>query len=347
MKQTAVVIAPGRGTYNASELGYIGRHHSDKTADLAVFDALRRELKQPTISELDGAAKFTSDVHLRGDNASGLIFASSYLDFLSIDREKFDVVAVTGNSMGWYTALACAGAMDGVGGLRLVNTMGTLMHEHMIGGQVLYPIVDSEWRIKPGLRETILDRAREINAKQGLILGLSIDLGGMLVLAGNAAGLDEFDRLMPKSGNYPMRLAGHAGFHTGLQKPVSEKALTLLETGLFSDPDVPLIDGRGAIWHHKSTDIAALRDYTLKHQVVAPYDFATSLRMVAREFMPDVFILLGPGGTLGGAVAQTLIAAQWRGWQSRDDFNTSKSGASPRLLSMGRAEQRALVTGEV
>src|SRR3712207_8209358 len=47
----------------------------------------------------------------RSDIASPLIFAASYADFLAIDRSRFDVAAVTGNSMGWYTALAVAGAV--------------------------------------------------------------------------------------------------------------------------------------------------------------------------------------------------------------------------------------------
>lgn len=28
--KTAVVICPGRGSYTKAELGYLGRHHSDK-----------------------------------------------------------------------------------------------------------------------------------------------------------------------------------------------------------------------------------------------------------------------------------------------------------------------------
>ena len=30
-RKTAVVICPGRGTYNATELGYLGRHFPDPT----------------------------------------------------------------------------------------------------------------------------------------------------------------------------------------------------------------------------------------------------------------------------------------------------------------------------
>ena len=74
-------------------------------------DAYRVSQGQPTISELDGAEAWKAGVHARGDNASALIFACSYTDFLVIDRETFEIVAVTGNSMGWYTALACGGAL--------------------------------------------------------------------------------------------------------------------------------------------------------------------------------------------------------------------------------------------
>ena len=38
MKKTALVVCPGRGTYNKAELGYISQHASDSTL-LAQFDA--------------------------------------------------------------------------------------------------------------------------------------------------------------------------------------------------------------------------------------------------------------------------------------------------------------------
>ncbi len=116
MKQTALVICPGRGTYNAAELGYLKTHHSDKAEMIAKLDALRREQGQIPISELDAADKYAPSVHMTGDNASLLIYACALADFAAIDREKYDVVAVTGNSMGWYLALACAGVLGFRGG---------------------------------------------------------------------------------------------------------------------------------------------------------------------------------------------------------------------------------------
>ena len=144
MKQTAVVVAPGRGTYNRSELGYFTRHHPDRADLLARFDAFRREAGQEPISAFDGAERFSSALHTRGDSASPLIHACAYADYLSIDRDRYDILAVTGNSMGWYIALACAGALDEISGFRVANTMGTLMQEHMIGGQLVYPFLDDD-----------------------------------------------------------------------------------------------------------------------------------------------------------------------------------------------------------
>lgn len=331
MKQTAVVIAPGRGTYNKNELGYLKRHHPN-APNLDQFDAYRATLGQKKISELDTFSRFSGPTHTRGDNAAPLIYACAYSDFVSIDRDLFDIVGITGNSMGWYIALACAGAVDPMGGMQVVNTMGTLMQVHMIGGQLIYPFLDDNWQEIPGRRDNLLSEVITINSRPDHDLGLSIDLGGMLVLAGNEAGLTAFERSVPAlQGRFPMRLQNHAGFHTHLQRPISKLGFDALSEQLFVQPTIPLIDGRGAIWYPNSTDTSALYNYTLGHQVVEPYDFTAAIRTAAREFMPDVFIVLGPGTTLGGATAQALIQANWRGWRSKVDFQ-QEAQTQPRLL---------------
>ena len=229
-RKRAVVICPGRGTYNKSELGYFHRHHADRADLLAGFDAKRKSRGQELLADLDQAAAFSVSRHTRGDNASALIHACAYADFLSIDREAFEIVAVTGNSMGWYIALACAGALSVEGGFDVVNTMGTLMQEALIGGQLLYPYVDANWPEVPGRKGELLDL---IDATDGLYL--SIDLGGMLVFAGTDEALKVAEtKLPPLDGRYPMRLQNHAGFHSPLQQPISGKGFAALNEDLFS-----------------------------------------------------------------------------------------------------------------
>lgn len=338
--KTAVVICPGRGTYTKTELGALSRHFSDAGL-MAAFDARRAALGQETLTALDSAPAYSVARHTRGDNASALIYAATLGDFLSL--KGVQVVAVTGNSMGWYSALACAGALSPQDGFEVVNTMGTLMQTHMIGGQVIYPFMDEEWQPNPRRRSELLDLAAQIGARAGHVLGLSIDLGGMLVLAGNEAGLAAFEAAVPPvQGRFPMRLANHAGFHTGLQAPVAAEGRAALSPALFGQPKLPLIDGRGAIWWPHATDTGTLWDYTLGHQVTEPYDFTRAIRTAAREFAPDLFIVTGPGTTLGGAVAQSLILSDWQGMGGKGDFQT-RQAADPLLVSMGMAEQRAMV----
>ena len=342
--RTAVVICPGRGTYTKTELGYLARHHAQRAPMLAAFDRQRAALGQETLAALDGAARYSVARHTRGDNASGLIYACTLADFQAIDG--VEILAVTGNSMGWYSALACAGALTPEAGFEVVNTMGTLMQEHLIGGQLIYPFTDENWQPLPGRRAELLALVAEIATRPGHALALSIDLGGMLVLAGNEAGLAAFEASVePAQGRFPMRLANHAAFHTALQAPVAEAGRAKLRPELFNQPALPLIDGRGAIWWPGASDPARLRDYTLGHQVVEPYDFTRAISIAAREFAPDLFIITGPGTTLGGAVAQSLLLDNWQGLRNKNDFQT-RQAAAPLLVSMGMPAQRALVTQE-
>ena len=339
--KTAVVICPGRGTYTKTELGYLERHFADR-AHLAYFDEARASLGQETLSALDGASTYSVAKHTRGDNASALIYAATLGDFRAIDG--VDVVAVTGNSMGWYSALACGGALSAEAGFEVVNTMGTLMQEALLGGQLIYPFVGEDWRPDPTRKAELLALIAEIAARADLVLTLSIDLGGMLVLAGNDEGLKAFeDTVPPVQGRFPMRLANHAAFHSSLQAPVAERGRARLAPSLFGQPKLPMIDGRGAIWWPGATDTHALWDYTLGHQVTETYDFTHAIRIAAREFAPDLFIVTGPGTTLGGAVAQSLILADWRSMGSKQDFQTRQQ-EGPVLVSMGMDDQRRTVT---
>lgn len=340
---TAVVICPGRGTYNAAELGYLARHFPD-AALLAAFDRQRAEAGQETLSALDGAERFSLARHTRGDNASGLIFAATYGDFLAIDHEAIEVVAVTGNSMGWYTALACGGALSADDGFRVANTMGTLMQAALIGGQTIYPWMGEDWTPDFSRKAALLELVTDIGAREDAELYLSIDLGGMLVVAGDEAGLKAFEAAVdPVQGRFPMRLGNHAAFHTRMQQPVAAQGRAALPADLFGQPELPLIDGTGRVWWPGASRVQALYDYTLGAQVTQPYSLTRALTVAAREFAPDLFIVAGPGTTLGGAVAQSLIAAGWRGMENKAHFRALQDRA-PLLAAMGMADQRALVT---
>jgi hypothetical protein len=141
-----------------------------------------------------------------------------------------------------------------------------------------------------------------------------------------------------------MRLVNHGPFHTPLMRGSSERALASLPARWFGAPGMPMIDGRGHIWRPFATDPAKLHDYTFVAQILETYDFTRAIQVAVKEHAPDRIILLGPGDTLGGAIAQALIAIGWKGLRSKSDFQAMQA-SDPYLLAMGREDQRALVTG--
>jgi acyl transferase domain-containing protein len=328
-RPTALVVAPGRGSYGKTELGSLAG------VDLAAYDAVRADAGKPTLTSLDSAARFSPAVHLAGENAAPLIYAASMADMAAIDRDAVEIVAVTGNSMGWYTALAAAGALSVADGFRVADAMGVNSGRHGPGGQLVLSLVDDDWRAVPGLRNGVLALADATG------MAISIDLGGTLVLAGGEDAVKAFAARSPVPAT---RLAGHGPFHTPLMADSSLAAMASLPAGWFGNPQLPLIDGRGHIWRRWASDPAALWRYTFETQILAPYDFARAIEVGVKEFAPDRIILLGPGDNLGGAIAQALIGARWMGLASKADFVAMQREA-PFLLSMGRPDQRRHVTG--
>ncbi|MEL6378204.1 MAG: ACP S-malonyltransferase [Pseudomonadota bacterium] len=342
-RQTALVIAPGRGAYQAEEMGYLRAHHGAQSDFIAMLDQVRQQAGQTPISTLDGEGTFIRSRHTNGENASLLIFGCAVADYLAIDQNRFDIVGIAGNSMGWYLALTCVGALSLQNGAHLVNHMGTLMHTDGVGGQLIYPVTDENWRPCTE-RRTIIDKAMAETRDDGHMVFASIELGGSLVLAGEDTGLGRLTDSLPTDGRYPLRLSYHAAFHTPLLDFIVPKAQAALSPTLFSQPQHPIIDGRGHIWTSGGADLSALYDYTLGHQITHTYDFTTSIIVAMRELAPDVVIVLGPGTTMGAPVAQSLIKTGWYDLNSKNDFKALQA-KTPRILSMGIPAQRALVVG--
>jgi [acyl-carrier-protein] S-malonyltransferase len=348
-KQTAVVVCPGRGTYNQTELGYLKRYHGgdESTVEISAFlgevEAGRKSLGQVSLSELDGSDKYKSRIHGTGDNASALIYACALADFKKIDSEKFDVIAVTGNSMGWYLALACAGVLPGQAGFDVVNTMGKLMHTEGRGGQVIYPLVDENWQSDSTLSEICSQTVADLNKLEGVEIFTSIELCGMRVLAANEVGVKTLlEHLPQQQGRFPFQLQHHSAFHSPLLDHIPELAMKSLSRNLFKPAEIPLIDGRGKVWQPGCYRQDDLFNYTFDHQICSPYDFTSAISVSLKEFAPDKLIVLGPGTTLGPPIAQQLIELDWLNIGSKKTF-TDQQKRDPFVLSMGIEDQRKYV----
>ncbi len=353
----ALLVCPGRGSYTAAELGYLRRDGRDAARDWVVAaDALRHQAGLPALSELDAAERFDPALHAAGPHAGPLIFTCSVVDSVLIG-ELFEIVAVAGNSMGWYSALHVAGALDFDQAFALIQTMSDLQARYSAGGQIIYPLCDEQWRPDPAAADAVDSALEQTNAAArhsespvatgAPIVFWSIRLGGYAVLAGSEDGLTALKQRLPatKRGGrtYPLDLPGHAAYHTPLLEETSNRAVERFSELAFCPPAIPLIDGRGHVFKPYIADPAELYGYTFALQVTRTYDFSHSIRVGLREFGPDCIILLGPGDQLGGPIGQIVVAERWAGMTTRAEFS-ARQQRDPFLLSMGRPEQFAVVT---
>jgi [acyl-carrier-protein] S-malonyltransferase len=336
-RRRAALICPGRGSYTAASL------HSLPPDDHQVLRAeeLRAGYDLEPLLALDGAPGFDPARHLRPANAAPLIFLTTVLGAATAAADH-DVVAVLGNSLGWYSALALAGALEFDDAFRLVQQIALLQEEPLpgggAGGQVIYPLTDARWQPNPSLRAVVATALTDGDQAESGEVFESVELGGYAVLAGDDAGvarlLHDLPSLTIGERRYPLRLALHGPYHTPLVAHVASGARERLAHLAWQAPSVPLVDGRGAQWTPWSTDPGALRDYTLTEQVTTPYRFATSVRVALREYAPDVLVLPGPCNSLGGICGQLIVAEGYRGIRTREQFEAAQGSDEPLVLAM-------------
>jgi len=326
----AALFCPGRGSYTKRTMKLLPEEHPW----VAEAETLRAEYGLPPLLELD-RARWHGDTHLRPDHASPLIYVHSMLDAAQA-RQEHDVVCIGGNSMGWYTAVAAAGALSFADGFRLVQEMALLQMEFADGGQILYPLIDDQWRIDPKMERRI---GEALHALAGETYP-SIALGGYAVLAGTEKGVEQLLETLPPvemgPSLFPYRLKHHGPYHTPLLEGVARKAAAQLMRLGWQPPEIALIDGRGVRFPPWTTDAHELAAYTLGAQIATPFGFTTSVRFALREYAPDLVVLPGPGNTLGSICGQVMVMEGYKGVRSRDDFERVQAGDAPVIWSMRR-----------
>ena len=321
-KPTAVLFCPGRGSYTKDELGFVGRtiRPGPVSDALAACNDWRRSQERPPLSEIDGAEKFRPGLHLEGENAAELIYFGTMAQLEQL-RERYRIVAIAGNSLGWYTALPASGALDATSGWRLVATMAALQKQAK-GGQVLMTTVEDDWQTNVQLQVAVMAVIHALQDRgEETFCDYSIRLGGHEVIAGTEAAMTALLTHLPKvkvgEREFPFRLAGHGPFHTRLCAGVSEQATQMLADLPMKAPDCHLIDGFGNVHSPWSADPRELLTYTTTQQVTQTFDFSACVRTAMREFQPDVLLCAGPGNSLRAPVGHCVLREGWRSMKDK------------------------------
>jgi [acyl-carrier-protein] S-malonyltransferase len=227
------------------------------------------------------------------DVSQPAIFVAGLAALESLKVANPDVVAscegAAGLSLGEYTALVFAGAMDFEAGLQVVRRRGQAM-------QAAARATPSGMMSVLGLDEPAVDELCRRVAPSGRLWKANLLGPGNIVVSGESAALDQVAAVATELGAMkvvPLAVAG--AFHSELMKPADEQLAQVLARTPLVPPRIPVYSNVDAAPHSDPDDLRR----TLVAQVLQGVRWDDSMRrMLADGF--DTFYELGPGRVLTG-----------------------------------------------
>ncbi len=218
--------------------------------------------------------------------------------------DKLEVTAIAGFSLGEYSALTAAGAIDEISkGIDIVSKRGTLMQQAGL---------DADGNAKGGMAAGMGDRAAVLEAveearEDGILEGVNFNSPVQTVVAGDKAALKRFRKAAKARGVKAIPLGVSTAFHSPMMIPAAEKLKDiLLEAGLKA-PQKKVYANVTADDMMKDFDggnVCAYLADMLAKQAMSPVYWEE----IIRKFEADgvgVIIEVGPGKTLSGLVKKT------------------------------------------
>ena len=220
---------------------------------------------------------------------------------------KPDMVA--GLSLGEYSALVAAGALDFKTAVALVAKRGSFMEEAAPAGSgKMVAVLNAE----VSLIEAVCQEASAI----GVVSPANYNTPSQIVIGGEVAAVDKAVELLKDAGVkrlIPLNVSGP--FHTALLKPASERLAEVLETVEFSDFVRPLVGNTEATVMEKER-VKEL----LTRQVMEPVRFYDSIATMQKAGVTE-FIEIGPGKVLSGFIKKIDKSADVRQVEDVESLN--------------------------
>jgi [acyl-carrier-protein] S-malonyltransferase len=233
------------------------------------------------------------------ENTQPAILATSIAALRCLEARGLRADFVAGHSLGEYSALVAAGALQFEEALRVVRQRGQFMQEAVPAGEGAMAAllgVDAE---------TVEAICREAS-ERGVCSAANINSPNQVVIAGHKSAVEYAVVLARQRGaRRAMMLAVSAPFHCALMKPAAERLEPVLAATVFADLNVPLITNvEAAIITSGDAACAAL-----VRQVASPVRWSESVRRLLDEGVTR-FVELGPGKVLSGLIKQIQPEAQ-------------------------------------
>lgn len=203
----------------------------------------------------------------------------------------FDVAA--GHSLGEYSALVAAGAMNFADAVRTVRQRGRFMQEAVPVGQGAMAAIialDTE-----KIRAICSDVAK---ATGECVQAVNFNCPGQVVIAGHAGAVQKAADAMKEAGaKRAIMLAVSAPFHSTLMQPAADRLAEVLDKITISDARVPVYANVTARPETNGDEIRR----SLVKQAASPVLWEDTVRNMLADGV-DTFVEVGPGKTLCGFI---------------------------------------------
>jgi [acyl-carrier-protein] S-malonyltransferase len=263
-------------------------------ADLAAdFAIARRTFEEADESLAFGLSRLCFDGPAETlaltEHAQPAILATSVTVFRVL-RETTGIVprVVAGHSLGEWSALVVAGALDFADAVRGVRERGRLM-------QAAVPRGVGAMAAVMGLDVAAVTALCAEAAGSEVLSPANLNGAGQVVVAGHATAVDRLVRLAADRQARALRLDVSAPFHCALMAPAADGVARFLAGVALHNPSLPVVTSVAARPVRDRADIAAL----LVEQVTAPVRWEETMAAL-HTFEPARALEVGPGRVLTG-----------------------------------------------
>ena len=207
--------------------------------------------------------------------------------------QDFTPDMVAGHSLGEFSALVAAGAIDFEDGLKLVSVRAEAMQKAC--------------EMNPGSMAAVLAletaKVEEIcSACEGTVIPANYNCDGQIVISGEKEAVEKACIRMKEAGAkraLPLPVGG--AFHSPLMEPARAELAEGIEKTVFRTPTCPIYQNVTAL---PSTDPEEIKRNLLA-QLTAPVRWTQSVRNMAADGAEE-FVELGPGTVLQGLINKIL-----------------------------------------
>jgi [acyl-carrier-protein] S-malonyltransferase len=248
------------------------------------------------------------ELNLTANTQPALVAAAvAVLRALAALAPELQPVAVAGHSLGEYSALVAAGALDFADALRLVRRRGELMQEAVPVGQGAMAAILG---LDPEAIAKIAADAAASGDQPEVCAVANYNGPAQTVIAGDKGAVDRAVALAKERGaRKATLLAVSAPFHSPLMRPAREGMAPLLAATGFKDPQVPVVTNVDAA---PVTTGEAARE-ALVRQIDSPVRWVESILWMESALGIQTFVEVGPGNVLSGMNRRIVQSARATG----------------------------------